>query len=115
MLVDRVANLESKVARLSAEVAVLKARLDRHDVSDSSAASIPVGGIEAPVRVRKCFRNMGVETLGDLASYSALDLLECRNFGVSSLNRVRELLAEHGLFLKGECRGGADNLRRDQV
>jgi DNA-directed RNA polymerase subunit alpha len=30
------------------------------------------------------------------------DLMECKNFGVTSLNEVREKLAERGLKLRGD-------------
>ena len=30
------------------------------------------------------------------------DLLECKNFGVTSLNEVREKLEQHGLKLRGD-------------
>jgi DNA-directed RNA polymerase subunit alpha len=33
---------------------------------------------------------------------SADELLELRNFGMTSLNEVRQKLAEHGLRLRGE-------------
>jgi len=35
-------------------------------------------------------------------SKSAEDLMEARNFGVTSLNEVREKLRERGLNLRGE-------------
>lgn len=53
-------------------------------------------------RVLKCFRRLGIETLGDLVKHTADELLEAKNFGMTSLNEVREKLAEHGLYLHGE-------------
>ncbi|HEU5117575.1 MAG TPA: DNA-directed RNA polymerase subunit alpha C-terminal domain-containing protein [Isosphaeraceae bacterium] len=40
--------------------------------------------------------------MGDLLSHTGDDLLECKNFGVTSLNEVREKLTEMGLKLKNE-------------
>ena len=46
--------------------------------------------------------HQGRATLVDLVRRTAEDLLECKNFGVTSLNEVREKLAERGLKLRGE-------------
>jgi DNA-directed RNA polymerase subunit alpha len=54
------------------------------------------------VRARKCTTKLGVLTIGDLTQRSAADLLECKNFGVTSLNEVREKLADRGLSLKDD-------------
>jgi DNA-directed RNA polymerase subunit alpha len=43
-----------------------------------------------------------MNTIGDLLRKTGDDLLECKNFGVTSLNEVREKLAELGLKLRGE-------------
>jgi hypothetical protein len=60
------------------------------------------------VRVRKAilrlFRpDLNPEiTLADLCSKTADFFLESRNFGITSLIQLREILAEHDLFLCGE-------------
>lgn len=54
------------------------------------------------VRSRKCTTKLGINTIGDLVRHSAEDLLECKNFGVTSLKEVREKLAERNLKLRGE-------------
>ncbi len=54
------------------------------------------------VRARKCMIRLGINTVGDLLRRTGDDLLECKNFGVTSLNEVREKLALHGLKLRGE-------------
>ena len=45
---------------------------------------------------------LAINTLGDLVRRTGDDLLECKNFGVTSLNEVREKLAILGLKLRGE-------------
>lgn len=62
----------------------------------------PISELNLSVRARKCTTKLGITTVGDLVRHNAENLLECRNFGVTSLNEVREKLAEHGLKLKGE-------------
>ena len=40
---------------------------------------------------------LGLTTVGELVRRTPDDLLECKNFGVTSLNEVREKLTAHGL------------------
>jgi DNA-directed RNA polymerase subunit alpha len=54
------------------------------------------------VRARKCMSKLNLQTVGELIMRSGDELLECKNFGVTSLNEVRERLNEMGLKLKGE-------------
>ena len=54
------------------------------------------------VRARKCMTRLGLTTIGELIRKSADDLLECKNFGVTSLTEVREKLTQAGLSLRGE-------------
>ena len=45
---------------------------------------------------------LGINTIGDLVHRTGDDLLECKNFGVTSLNEVREKLSVLSLKLRGE-------------
>jgi DNA-directed RNA polymerase subunit alpha len=45
---------------------------------------------------------LGINTIGELVRRTGEDLMECKNFGVTSLNEVREKLVERGLRLRGE-------------
>ena len=45
---------------------------------------------------------LGINTMGELVRRTGDDLLECKNFGVTSLNEVREKLPVMGLKLRGE-------------
>ena len=45
---------------------------------------------------------LGLATIGELVRKSQDDLLECKNFGVTSLNEIREKLTQAGLKLRGE-------------
>ena len=51
---------------------------------------------------RKCMIRLAINTLGDLVRRTGDDLLECKNFGVTSLNEVREKLTALGLKLRGD-------------
>ncbi len=62
----------------------------------------PVSELNLSVRARKCMNRLGINTLGDLVQRSPDELLESKNFGMTSLNEVRDKLAQHGLTLRGE-------------
>ncbi len=62
----------------------------------------PVSDLALSVRARKCMIRLGITTIGDLVRQTGDGLLECKNFGVTSLNEVREKLTAHGLKLRGE-------------
>jgi DNA-directed RNA polymerase subunit alpha len=62
----------------------------------------PVSDLNLSVRARKCMNRLGINTLGELVQRSADELLESKNFGMTSLNEVREKLAGYGLTLRGD-------------
>jgi DNA-directed RNA polymerase subunit alpha len=62
----------------------------------------PVSELNLSVRARKCMIRLGINTIADLIRRTGDDLLECKNFGVTSLNEVREKLSALNLKLRGE-------------
>lgn len=62
----------------------------------------PIAELNLSVRARKCMIRLGINTLGELIRRTGDDLLECKNFGVTSLNEVREKLTGLGIKLRGE-------------
>ena len=62
----------------------------------------PIADLNLSVRARKCMTRLGLTTIGELIRKSADDLLECKNFGVTSLTEIREKLVEFNLSLRGE-------------
>jgi DNA-directed RNA polymerase subunit alpha len=62
----------------------------------------PVSDLNLSVRARKCMNRLGINTLGDLVQRTADELLESKNFGMTSLSEVREKLAQNGLTLRGD-------------
>jgi DNA-directed RNA polymerase subunit alpha len=62
----------------------------------------PVSDLNLSVRARKCMNRLGINSLGDLIARSADELLESKNFGVTSLAEVREKLVQLGLSLRGD-------------
>jgi DNA-directed RNA polymerase subunit alpha len=62
----------------------------------------PIADLSLSVRARKCMIRLGINTIGDLLRRTGDDLLECKNFGVTSLNEVRDKLTAHSLKLRGD-------------
>jgi len=62
----------------------------------------PISDLNLSVRARKCMIRLGMNTIGELLRKTGDDLLECKNFGVTSLNEVREKLTIKGLKLRGD-------------
>ncbi len=59
----------------------------------------PISEFELSVRARNCLSNMDIRTLGDLVSHTEAELLEFKNFGETSLNEIKRVLAAKGLRL----------------
>ena len=62
----------------------------------------PISDLNLSVRARKCMIRLGLNTIGELVRRTGDDLLECKNFGVTSLNEVREKLQVQSLKLRGD-------------
>ena len=62
----------------------------------------PIAELELSVRSRKCLQDLGLQTLGDLSECAEERLLTCKNFGQTSLNEIRQKLAEFNLTLRQE-------------
>ena len=60
---------------------------------------IPVSDFELSVRSRNCLAKMNVKSLGDLVRRTEPELLAFKNFGETSLNEIKNLLASKGLRL----------------
>jgi len=69
---------------------------------EQAMLSRPIAELNLSVRARKCMIRLGISVIGELLRRTGDDLLECKNFGVTSLNEVREKLALLGLKLRGE-------------
>ena len=61
-----------------------------------------VADLNLSVRARKCMSRLGITTLGELTSRTPDELLESKNFGVTSLNEVRSKLSDLGIKLRND-------------
>lgn len=62
----------------------------------------PVSDLNLSVRARKCMNRLNISTLGELIQRTADELLEAKNFGMTSLNEVRDRLTQYNLKLRGD-------------
>jgi DNA-directed RNA polymerase subunit alpha len=60
---------------------------------------IPITDFELSVRSRNCLKKMSIRTLGDLLKTTEQELLSYKNFGETSLNEIKALLAAKGMRL----------------
>lgn len=62
----------------------------------------PISDLNLSVRARKCMVRLGINTISELIRKTGDDLLESKNFGVTSLNEVRAKLEAISLKLRGD-------------
>lgn len=74
---------------------------DREKRSEQSNAvlRIPVTDFELSVRARNCLLKMQIHTLGDLIRHTEQELLSFKNFGETSLQEIKDILAIKNLRL----------------
>ena len=81
------------------------------DVPKSSGAHLPppvpqeildksIAELEMSVRARRCMERLGIETMEQLINLTERDLLDCKNFGQTSLAELRQKLAAYDLTLR---------------
>jgi DNA-directed RNA polymerase subunit alpha len=72
---------------------------DRRGDRRNQVLEIPITDFELSVRSRNCLKKMNIRTLGDLLKTGEAELLSYKNFGETSLNEIKALLAAKGLRL----------------
>src|SRR5687768_7043767 len=79
---------------------------DRRGDKRNIVLEIPITDFELSVRSRNCLKKMNIRSLGDLLRTSEQELLSYKNFGETSLNEIKALLAQKGLRLGQAAEGG---------
>jgi DNA-directed RNA polymerase subunit alpha len=98
--------LESKGLRLG--MALEEKQLASAEGSDYSAAededeelsNKSVDDLQLSVRARKCLQKLNIHTLGELTRRTDAELLGVKNFGITSLNEIKEAIGNIGLSLR---------------
>ena len=75
---------------------------DEFSPAEQALFSKSVSELNLSVRSRKCMNRLGIATIGELVQHSGDELLECKNFGVTSLVEIRGKLKELNLKLRGD-------------
>jgi DNA-directed RNA polymerase subunit alpha len=70
------------------------------DKANEELVNKPVDDIAMSIRARRALSKLGIQTIGDLIGKTEAELLGCKNFGVTSLNEVKERLTGYGLSLR---------------
>ncbi|MAD19947.1 MAG: hypothetical protein CMJ52_06965 [Planctomycetaceae bacterium] len=98
--------LASKGLRLGQDTAG-GPRLRQEDIDELHERGItdqilnkPISVLDLSVRARKALQMLGVLSLGELAARTEAELLGVKNFGQTSLDEIKERLADHELSLK---------------
>lgn len=68
--------------------------------SDDETLTASVNELNLSVRARKALALLGITAIGDLVSKTEAELMGVKNFGMTSLNEIREKLHEMGLDLR---------------
>src|SRR2546429_500811 len=79
---------------------------DRRGGGANRVLEIPITDFELSVRSRNCLKKMNIRSLGDLLKTTEQELLSYKNFGETSLNEIKALLASKGLRLGQAAEGG---------
>jgi DNA-directed RNA polymerase subunit alpha len=72
---------------------------DRRGDKRTQILEIPLTDFELSVRSRNCLKKMNLKSVGDLLKTTEQELLSYKNFGETSLNEIKALLAQKGLRL----------------
>src|SRR5258708_30747186 len=72
---------------------------DRRGDRRNAVLDIPISDFELSVRSRNCLKKMNIRSLADLLRTTEQELLAYKNFGETSLNEIKALLASKGLRL----------------
>lgn len=107
------ANLFMKDIRASREM-IIEDEPDRDVMKRNALFDTPVTDFELSVRARTCLKKMNIRTLGDLLKITEAELMSYKNFGDSSLQEIKKMLAAKNLRL-GQRREDVHRTARKQI
>jgi len=95
--------LETKSLRLGQaieEPMVPPEEYEQSEEPEDAVLSKSVDELQLSVRARKCLAKLNIRTLGELTRRTEAELLGCKNFGVTSLNEIKQVIGAFGLSLR---------------
>ena len=93
-------SVDDQVARGSDDRIQQQAEAEPPEPNSPEPGRRPVAELDLSVRSRRIADFFGIGTIGDLADRTEAELLNCPNFGQTSLNEVKLKLNELGLALR---------------
>ena len=104
---DAVASAGSTLVELFGLCRELNAQAEGVEVGPAPVAeetnpemAVPIEDLNLTQRSYNCLKREGIHTIGELVSHTEQDLLDIRNFGMKSIDEVKEKLQTLGLSLK---------------
>lgn len=73
--------------------------------AENPEMAVPIEEMNLTQRSYNCLKREGIHTVGELVSHTEQDLLDIRNFGMKSIDEVKEKLQSMGLSLKASPLG----------
>ena len=67
--------------------------------------AVPIEDLNLTQRSYNCLKREGIHTIGELVAHTEQDLLDIRNFGMKSIDEVKDKLQSMGLSLKSSPLG----------
>ena len=77
--------------------------MENNNNTDAVTPISHVSALNISVRAKKACDALNISTVNELTRRTAAELMECKNFGATSLKSIREALAALGLSLAGEA------------
>ncbi len=87
------------------EEEVVETAVMKEDRKINENISRSVDELELSVRSSNCLKNADIKTIADLVQRTEVEMLKTKNFGRKSLNEIKEILGEMGLFLGMKLEG----------
>lgn len=84
---------------LAAQTMYFDEESERKEDRKTQILRTPITEFELSVRSRNCLSKMEIKTLGDLVRKTEAELLAYKNFGETSLQEIKDILAQKGLRL----------------
>ncbi len=84
---------------LAAQTQTFDEESERKEDRRNALLRTPISEFELSVRSRNCLSKMEIKTLGDLITKTEAELLAYKNFGETSLQEIKDILAQKGLRL----------------
>ncbi len=94
--------MESKGLKLGSTTEDNNHQLEDEEYSgeENELLTKPITELELSVRAKKAVERLGGRVIGDLTRRTEAELLGCKNFGVTSLNEIKQALKKFGLDLR---------------